>query len=192
MTINRHQTDAVLNGNDLPADRIKQVEAGLTLFQQIQAERDALRDELREANEIITRQRVEIESLNQLHNMLESHIQTYMVQRDDAVAQRAAYETLFATVQAQLRVFNLPSTPLVKGAVNAVQDREPVHSDRLADVNPAPDFGGRQQSTMPDPSAGAGKVRARSSVLAHDQSVLGQHPGHARPPRLRSADPSAD
>lgn len=161
----------------LPEDRMKTVEAGLTLFQQIQAERDSLRDELRDANETITRQRVEIESLHQLHNMLESHIQTYMVQRDEAVAKTAAYEALFASVLAQLRVFNLPSTPLVKEIADAAQDR-----DTRPPTPPEPSHDGGQYPAMPQSRASQGEVPRRSPVLAHDQPVLGQHPGGAKPP----------
>ena len=100
----------------LPADRQKTVEAGLAMFQQVQAERDDLRKLLQRAEERIVQQRVEIESLGQLHSMLESHIQSYMLQRDQAIADRAVFETLFASIFALLRAFRIPAAPLVKEA----------------------------------------------------------------------------
>ena len=100
----------------LPEDRQKTVEAGLAMFQQVQAERDDLSNLLRQAQEKIVQQRVEIESLGQLHSMLESHIQSYMLQRDQAIADRAVFETLFASIFAQFKAFRIPATPLVKAA----------------------------------------------------------------------------
>lgn len=166
------ETEAI----NLPEDRVKTVEAGLALFQQVQAERDNLRSALHEANHVITQQRVEIDSLHQLHNMLESHIQSYMLQRDEAVAQRAAYETLFATIQAQLRVFHLPSTPLVKDVADAIQDREPDRSD-LGDPVPVNAGSGQRPATLPHASPSTGEIPRRTPVLAHDKKVLGQHSG---------------
>ncbi len=167
------------NGGELPEDRAKTVEAGLALFQQVQAERDALREELRETREIVTRQQVEIDSLHNLHNMLESHIQSYMLQRDEAVAQRAAYETLFATVQAQLRVFNLPATPLVKdhGPEDAAYRRDADLLPKLPNQS-----GSGQRAAVHDERAGAGKMAESRPVLAHEESLLGHRPDRPRPP----------
>ena len=167
----------------LPESRVKTVEAGLALFQQVQAERDDLRNQLREAHETITRQRVEVESLQQLYNMLESHINGYMMQRDEAVAQRSAYETLFATIQAQLRVFNLPSVPLVKEIADATTSRLDPHSGHLPSLDPI--AGSGQRAAVPDERAGAGAVPRRSPVLAHPAPVLGQPAGGAKTPGPR-------
>lgn len=176
---------------ELPEDRMKTVEAGLTMFQQVSAERDRLREELREAHEAITRARVEIDSLHQLHNMLESHIQSYMLQRDEAVAQRAAYETLFATIQAQLRIFNLPNVPLVKEVADVVQNQEPADARLAGASNPSGLSG--QRAAVSDERAGQGEIPRRTPVLAHDSQVLGQPAsGAKRPgwPSLGKQDPS--
>jgi len=167
-----------LNGNEdpqLPEDRMKTVEAGLTYVQQVGAERDRLREELRETRDLVTRQQVEIDSLHQLQAMLESHMQTYMIQRDEAVAHRAAYETLFATVQAQLRVFNLPAQPLVKEVLN--EKTQSVDLSGMPDSSHTTDAGSGQRTAVPDAGAGAGQVSRRSPVLAHEGPLLGQRPG---------------
>jgi len=195
----------MLNGDQtLPEDRQKTVEAGLALFQQVQAERDSLRSELRECREMVTRQQVEIDSLHQLHNMLESHIESWKLQRDEAVAQRAAYETLFATMQAQLRVFSFPAVPLVKEAQHEKTGK--LETDEHGVLGPAPagaaGAGSGQRTAVPDASAGAGAVAQGAPLLAHQRQVLGQHSGGAKPirpafesgsfrPRSVPADPTA-
>jgi len=190
-----------LNGNEdsqLPEDRMKTVQAGLTFVQQIQAERDRLREELRVTREMVTRQQVEIDSLHQLQAMLESHMQTYMIQRDEAVAHRAAYETLFATVQAQLRVFNLPAQPLVKEVQN--EKTQPVDLSGMPDTSHTTDEGSGQRAAVSHASASKGEIPRRTPVLAHEGPLLGQRAGGAKRPafeagslRPRSipADPTA-
>lgn len=187
------------NGTEeLPEDRQKAVEQGLALFQQVSAERDLLRNELREAHETITRQRVEIESLHQLHNMLESHIQAYMIQRDEAVAHRAAYEGLFATIMAQLRVFNLPTVPLIKDIADAtIAHRDANRIDTLSATPPEPSRepsnGSGQRRAVHDQSTGAVQIPRPTPVLAHTEPLLGQPPsGAKRPgwPSLGKQDPS--
>jgi septal ring factor EnvC (AmiA/AmiB activator) len=101
------------NSHELPGDRIKAVETGLAMYQQSQAEVDRLRNELRVANETISQMQVQLESMRQLSNMLESQIHTHQMERDVAVADRAVYETLFASLQGMLRAFNIPAAPVI-------------------------------------------------------------------------------
>ena len=98
----------------LPPDRAKTVEAGLLMFQEISAERDQLRTEVGRLKHDITQDRVELEALRSLVTTLESRVTTHQAERDQAVADRAVYEALFISVNAQLRAFNVPSAPLVK------------------------------------------------------------------------------
>lgn len=56
----------------------------------------------------------ESDALRTQINSLESRIISYQLERDQAVAQRAAYETLFASFQAMMREFNVPAVPLIR------------------------------------------------------------------------------
>lgn len=98
----------------LAADRQAAVEQGLTLFQMTAGERDRLKSQVSDLNNIIAQQRVEIDALQSLVNMMESRIREYQIERDQAVAERAAYESLFVIIQAQMRAFQIPAAPLVK------------------------------------------------------------------------------
>lgn len=109
----------------LSAGQMKEIEAGLFRFQQQVAENEKLKEKLRAAEDRIVRTNIELESLrehsnNEIEllknhcNELESTARTHQLERDQAVADRASFETLFATFQAQLRVFKLPAVPLVK------------------------------------------------------------------------------
>src|SRR5262249_36849914 len=66
--------------------------------------------ELKVAKETISRQNIELEELRAVVNKLESTASTHQAQRDQAVADRVAYETLFAAINAQLRIFKIPET----------------------------------------------------------------------------------
>jgi hypothetical protein len=110
-------SDLLQNGGgsskELPADREKTFEAGLLYHQQVAAERDALREELRSTKDMLARQETQIQSLQDLQNMFESHVQSAVAQRDRAVAERAAFEALFVAVAAQLRAFKIPCELLI-------------------------------------------------------------------------------
>ena len=45
---------------------------------------------------------------------LESRAQTMQLQRDEAISDRAVYETLFISIKAQLRAFAIPNEPLIR------------------------------------------------------------------------------
>jgi chromosome segregation ATPase len=75
-----------MNGkNDLPADRLKTVEAGLLYHQQVQAELDEARRANSTLGDEIAHHKIEIEGLNARINTLLSEIQTYRAERDAAV-----------------------------------------------------------------------------------------------------------
>jgi len=98
---------------ELPEDRTKMVEAGVAAFQRAQHELETTRKERDEAKLEVTRLKVALEAMDAQQNQLESRIQTAMIQRDEAVAVRAALEHFFVSIQAQFRVFNLPAAPLI-------------------------------------------------------------------------------
>jgi DNA repair exonuclease SbcCD ATPase subunit len=145
---------------ELPEDRQRTVEAGLALFQQVQNERDRLQEELREAKELCTRARVEIESLHQLNNMLESHIQSYMMQRDAAIARRAELEVVVKSIRAQLEAFEDDNN----------ENKEPgnlsniaTHIERLG-----------KPAGLSDAQPGTHPLAKSTSLLARPEPVLGQ------------------
>lgn len=177
----------------LPEHRQKQVEAGLATYQSVLAERDMLERQLYEAKAKIDSLDQQLSSMQGIVNMMESayisskadlegRVRECQKERDDAVACRAAYETLFATIKAQLRVFALPSTPLVKEVVDGVYSN-PDNSDLGALISKLD--GGGQRPALPDPSAGQNQMAPRPPVLAHSQSVLGQRAGGPKVPGSR-------
>ena len=100
--------------NELPNDRAKAVEAGLAQYHQVSHERDELRKQINDATQIISRLKVELDALHQQYNLIESRMKTFQAERDQAVAERACYETLFLSVQQLLRTFTPAAQPLVK------------------------------------------------------------------------------
>jgi hypothetical protein len=145
--------DVRLNGSSsetpqpaLPDDRAKAVEYGLVTFQQVSAERDQLREELRTRDDVIARLNVEIDSLHQLYNFFDSRMVACQADRDKAVAERAVYETLFRSINAQMHEFAIaPPTPRLEDTTDdgatvnhpdLVDDRDLSHrmSDLRADL----------------------------------------------------------
>lgn len=71
----------------------------------------------------ITDQNTEIAALKAANMMMESaknasesRVVSYQAERDQAVAERAKWETLFVSIQAQLEAFIPPTLPIVKEA----------------------------------------------------------------------------
>jgi len=99
---------------DLPPDRKAAVEAGLAHYQLISAERDSLQRQLNDMRSEMAALKVVAEAQKSQMLELESRNTTMQLIRDQAVAERAKYETLFMSFQAMLRTFNIPAAPLVK------------------------------------------------------------------------------
>jgi hypothetical protein len=100
---------------ELPPDRVKAVEYGLTQFQQIAHERDELRKENAGLRNDLVALRIENDGLiTQLTDAL-SHVKSMMLVRDEALAHRIKYEALFISLQSQMRAFAIPVEPLIKG-----------------------------------------------------------------------------
>jgi chromosome segregation ATPase len=90
------------------------VEATFARYDEVRKDRDALREQLDKAINAIkaatdteTLLRDEIASLRR--QLEESHLRCLQ-----AMAERAAYETLFSGFHAQMREFNIPAVPLVR------------------------------------------------------------------------------
>jgi len=97
----------------LPERRVKVFELGMLEFQNMGAERDELRDEVAALKIEMSARQVELEAMRSRIADMESRVATAVLMRDQAVAERAIYETLFISFQAQLRAFKIPAAPLV-------------------------------------------------------------------------------
>jgi chromosome segregation ATPase len=113
---------------DLLEHRAKQVEAGLATFHHMSQQVDDLQRQVANAHDQIARLDTQIESLKEVVSIYESQARHYQRERDQAVADRAVYESLFASFQAMLRAFKIPTTPLVRE-----QSEEEAFAGRLAD-----------------------------------------------------------
>jgi septal ring factor EnvC (AmiA/AmiB activator) len=108
------------NGNALlPQDRQAAVALGLTQYQTVAAERDAAVKDVAALKTDLAGFKAMYEAQTAQLVALESRVESAMLTRDQAVAERAKYETLFIAVQAQLRAFAIPAAPLIKDASDA-------------------------------------------------------------------------
>jgi len=104
------------NGNGLPTDRQAAVEYGLVQFQTMMAERDQMARDYAELRTKYAGLEVACEAQTAQITDMQSRVATASLVRDQAVADRAKYETLFISIQAQLRAFAIPAAPLVTGS----------------------------------------------------------------------------
>ena len=108
------------NGNntppapELPADRMKAIEYGLTAFQQVGHERDQLRKDAADLRDKISSLQIANDGLNSQLSELQSHLRSAVMIRDQAVADRIKYEALFISIHAQMRAFAVPAEPYIK------------------------------------------------------------------------------
>jgi len=104
------------NGTDKP-ELPERYEAYANTFVRQQmavaAERDQLAADNAKLRADIVLYKVEIEARHSELNELRSNEQTAMLMRDKAIAERAKWEALFISIQAQMRVFEVPAAPLV-------------------------------------------------------------------------------
>ena len=99
----------------LPPTREAVVEQGNRIHQEVCHERDELRRRLDQAMADIAGYKVALEAQTMQLNSADSRLETLTLQRDQAVADRAIWETLWISIQAQLRAFKVPQAPLVTG-----------------------------------------------------------------------------
>lgn len=102
---------------ELQEDRRAAVEAGLVHYQMVAEERDRLTKELAASKNEVAALKVAVEAQSAQMNEMESRVSSMQIVRDQAVAERAKYETLFASFQAMLRTFAVPAAPLIVGIV---------------------------------------------------------------------------
>jgi len=102
------------NGSKLPASREAAVQQGLAYYQEIAAERDALAREVASLKSEIAAHKVCTEAQASQITEMESRCLSYRAERDQAMVDRAKYETLLIGIQSQLRAFHIPNEPLVR------------------------------------------------------------------------------
>lgn len=100
--------------NGLPPAREAIIDQAHRLHQEVAHERDQLRLKVADLQTEIAGLEAQLKiaelAVSQCQNKAESALSV----RDDAVAERAVYETLFISLQAQLRAFRIPAAPLIK------------------------------------------------------------------------------
>jgi len=87
---------------------------GIANYQRVVTERDEAREKLLAVEKLIAVYKIEVEGLRAQVAAETSRIQSYQQERDDAVANLAIYQTLFASLQALLRTFGVEHAPLVR------------------------------------------------------------------------------
>ena len=107
---------------DLPEQRRAAVEAGLLHYQAIATERDELVREVSDLKSQLAALKEIIEVNQARFADMDSLTATARLQRDQAIADRAKYESLFIGIYAQMRAFAVPCAPLVKEADPAAPD----------------------------------------------------------------------
>lgn len=104
------------SGNGLPESRQAAVQQGLHFFQETAAERDQLATEVQRLRADIAGHKVAIEAMEVQLLDAQSRVSSATIIRDQANADRAKWESLFISMYAQMRAFNVPAAPLVREA----------------------------------------------------------------------------
>lgn len=70
------------------------------------------------AEKLIAVNKIEIEGLRVALEQSQTRIQSYQIERDEAVAKRAELEGLFSMIMATMREFKVPAVPLIRVTEN--------------------------------------------------------------------------
>jgi hypothetical protein len=119
------------NNVELPPAREAVIEQAQRVHQEVAHERDLLRLTVSELRTEIEGLKAVIEVHEVSQTQMESRVRTATLERDRAVADRAAFETLFSLQLAQLRTFKLPNIPLIRDRTedpDASPDDSPTHT----------------------------------------------------------------
>jgi hypothetical protein len=102
--------------HDLPPSNLKEFEASMLHYQRLAVDNERLEKEVAHLKDTMAREigarDVKIQVLNDTRNDIQVRINECLAQRDQAVAERAVYETLFVSVVAQFAAFKIPTVPL--------------------------------------------------------------------------------
>lgn len=108
------QVDPPASVTELPESRQAAWAQSMAMYQETAAKLDAANIEVARLKADIAGYKVALEAKDSIMADLESRIHTMQMVRDEAVAHRAKWETLFTSVQAQLRAFQVPAAPFVQ------------------------------------------------------------------------------
>jgi chromosome segregation ATPase len=108
----------------------------VTEYHRVSAQRDELKEEqshlkakIAGLEVVAAAQQAQIANVNDTAQSqlaaMESRLQSMQLERDQAISDRAVYEALFISLQAQMRAFQVPSAPLVRD-----KTEEPHESDQ--------------------------------------------------------------
>jgi len=121
----------IVTVEDLPDHKAKQVEAGLATFHKMAQDVEDLRNDITNLQDDIGRREAQIDSLKHTLRVFEEQSRAYQEERDQAVADRCVYESLFASFRSLLDTFRIPTTPLVREQSEVINAE--VFASRLAD-----------------------------------------------------------
>jgi hypothetical protein len=87
---------------------------GIASYQSLRTSRDDLQKKYDQLEQLLTISKIEIEGQRAEAATAVSRIEAYQLERDNAIADLAVYQTLFITLQGILRTFGIENAPLVK------------------------------------------------------------------------------
>lgn len=150
-------SDTTGNGNLSPRGA-EAVKRGLEDLNLVVDELEAEKQANRELRTQIAGYKVAMEAFEARVVELESRERTAILERDQAIADRITWETLFVSINAQMRAFKIPSAPFVKDkseeAGDATQQPQEHRDDYVADRIIAADRI-RRRANVPDTSGSA-------------------------------------
>jgi DNA anti-recombination protein RmuC len=100
--------------DDLPENRKAAVAHGLAQYQRLAQQCDEVIGESARLKTELAGLKVVAEALKSQLNEAESRLHSAYAVRDQAVDQRAVYESLFISVQAMLRAHSVPNAPMIR------------------------------------------------------------------------------
>jgi len=112
--MNDHVNEQSDHQSDLPDNRKAAVAAGLAQYNMIAHERDELQAQVRQLTLHLEQCQVALQAKEAIITELDSRMRSALLERDQAIGDRAVYETLFISFQSLLRAFQVPNEPLVK------------------------------------------------------------------------------
>jgi hypothetical protein len=92
------------------------VQHGIATYAKVQQERDEAYKQIEALGKQLTVSKIEIEALRAEAAATGSRCSSYQLERDDAIANLAVYQTLFITVQGILRTFGIKHEALIRDA----------------------------------------------------------------------------
>jgi hypothetical protein len=110
------------------------VSHGLTQWQKMVQERDSFRQEVERLRAELTSCKIALEAQSSYAAQMESRMADTIALRDQTVAERIKWEALFVGIMAQLKAFDVPAGPLIRGAED---DRE-TRQDAVNGASPGP------------------------------------------------------